>query len=90
MYPGISGDKGLVIKSKAAHHAISAEILPSIKIEEGKPLVVQYETKLQKGLECGGAYVKLLSEGEGDLSAAEFSDKVSSHLVHGISHRLVY
>lgn len=44
-------------------------------MEDGKPLVVQYETKLQKGLECGGAYVKLLSLG-GEQEGEEFSDKV--------------
>jgi calnexin len=46
-----------------------------------KPLVVQYEVKLQKGLECGGAYIKLLTEDEGGLRAGEeYTDKVSQKL----------
>lgn len=47
----------------------------------GKPLVVQYEVKLQKGLECGGAYIKLLTEsedGNGLRAGEEYTDKVSS------------
>lgn len=43
---GIEGDKGLVVKNKAAHHAISAKF-PSAIDNKGKTLVVQYEVKLQ-------------------------------------------
>lgn len=41
---------------------------------------MQYEVKLQKGLECGGAYIKLLTEadgGEGLRAGEEYTDKVS-------------
>lgn len=61
VFPGIAGDKGLVLKNPAAHHAISAKF-PSKIDNKGKTLVVQYEVKLQKGLECGGAYMKLLRD----------------------------
>jgi hypothetical protein len=47
VYPGISGDRGLVIKSKAAHHAISVPFSTPLD-PAGKTLVVQYEVKLQK------------------------------------------
>lgn len=40
------GDKGLVVKDKAAHHAISAKFAKPIDASN-KPLVVQYEVKLQ-------------------------------------------
>lgn len=43
---GMEGDKGLVIKDKAAHHAISAKF-PKAVDNKGKSLVVQYEVKLQ-------------------------------------------
>jgi calnexin len=43
---GIKGDKGLVIKNPAAHHAISAKFDETID-NKGKTLVVQYEVKLQ-------------------------------------------
>ena len=47
VYPGIAGDLGLVIKSKAAHHAISVPFSTPLD-PAGKTLVVQYEVKLQK------------------------------------------
>jgi Calreticulin family len=40
------GDKGLVVKNPAAHHAISAKFSKKID-NKGKTLVVQYEVKLQ-------------------------------------------
>ena len=43
---GIEGDKGLVVKNPAAHHAISAKFPKKID-NKGKSLVVQYEVKLQ-------------------------------------------
>ncbi|KAI9821449.1 MAG: hypothetical protein M1826_000685 [Phylliscum demangeonii] len=69
---GIAGDKGLVVKQKAAHHAISAKFPRTID-NTGKTLVVQYEVKLQNGLECGGAYLKLLKDSKA-LHAEEFSN----------------
>lgn len=42
----MEGDKGLVVKNKAAHHAISAKFPEKID-NKGKTLVVQYEAKLQ-------------------------------------------
>lgn len=42
----MEGDKGLVVKNPAAHHAISAKFPKQID-NKGKTLVVQYEVKLQ-------------------------------------------
>lgn len=68
----IEGDKGLVAKTKAAHHAISAPFSEPIAFGD-KPLVVQYEVKYQKGGNCGGGYLKLLEDGF-QTSGKEFSD----------------
>ncbi|KAF6748416.1 Calreticulin family-domain-containing protein [Ephemerocybe angulata] len=68
----IEGDKGLVAKSKAAHHAISAPFSKPVDFKT-KPLVVQYEVKYQKGGNCGGGYLKLLEDGF-QTSGKEFSD----------------
>ena len=43
---GMEGDKGLVVKNAAAHHAISAKFPKKID-NKGKTLVVQYEVKPQ-------------------------------------------
>ncbi|KAI0249552.1 Calreticulin family-domain-containing protein [Lactifluus subvellereus] len=69
----IQGDHGLVAKSIASHHAISAPFREAIDISN-KPLVVQYEVKYQKGGNCGGGYLKLLEDGF-QTSGKEFSDK---------------
>jgi hypothetical protein len=69
----IEGDKGLVAKSKAAHHAISAPF-PSPVDFGAQPLVVQYEVKYQKGGNCGGGYMKLLEDGF-QTSGKDFDDK---------------
>lgn len=47
----MESDKGLVIKDKAAHHAISAKFPKAID-NKGKSLVVQYEVKLQGKSRC--------------------------------------
>ncbi|KAI9512613.1 Calreticulin family-domain-containing protein [Russula earlei] len=69
----IDGDHGLVAKSIASHHAISAPFQKAIDISV-KPLVVQYEVKYQKGGNCGGGYLKLLEDGF-QTSGKEFDDK---------------
>ncbi|CAG7854159.1 Calnexin homolog Flags: Precursor [Serendipita indica DSM 11827] len=81
VYPVIAGDKGLVAKSKAAHHAISAPFAKPIDFSD-KSLVVQYEVKYQKGGNCGGGYIKLLEDGF-QTSGKEFSDKTPWVIMFG-------
>jgi calnexin len=78
VFKGIEGDKGLVVKNAAAHHAISAKFPKKID-NKAKTLVVQYEVKLQNGLECGGAYLKLLRDNKA-LHQDEFSN-VSPYVI---------
>ncbi|KAK0618365.1 Calreticulin family-domain-containing protein [Bombardia bombarda] len=81
VYKGVEGDKGLVVKNPAAHHAISAKFAKKID-PKGKTLVVQYEVKLQNGLECGGAYLKLLRENKA-LHQEEFSNTTPYVIMFG-------
>ncbi|RKP14490.1 Calreticulin family-domain-containing protein, partial [Piptocephalis cylindrospora] len=77
------GHRGLVLKTPAAHHAISAKFDETLENID-KTLVIQYETKMQEGLECGGAYLKLLSERDGeDVYSKEFSDKTPYTIMFG-------
>ncbi|KAA8644556.1 hypothetical protein EYZ11_001446 [Aspergillus tanneri] len=78
---GIEGDKGLVVKNPAAHHAISAKFPKKID-NKGKTLVVQYEVKPQNSLVCGGAYMKLLQENK-KLHAEEFSNATPYIIMFG-------
>jgi len=82
VYPGFKNDKGLVVKTVAAHHAISA-LFENPLDNTGKTLVVQYEAKFQNGLECGGAYLKLLTESDKGIQAEEFSDKTPYTIMFG-------
>ncbi|PVU84650.1 hypothetical protein BB559_005178 [Furculomyces boomerangus] len=59
VYKGVNGDKGLVAKSPARHHAIAAKFESPFN-PKGKTLVIQYEVKFQEAIECAGAYIKLL------------------------------
>ncbi|XP_053437960.1 calmegin isoform X1 [Nycticebus coucang] len=77
----VPGDRGLVLKSRAKHHAISA-ILAKPFIFADKPLIVQYEVNFQDGIDCGGAYIKLLADTD-DLILENFYDKTSYTIMFG-------
>ncbi|EPS33667.1 Calnexin [Penicillium oxalicum] len=81
VFKGIEGDKGLVVKNVAAHHAISAKFPKKIE-NKGKTLVVQYEVKPQNSLVCGGAYLKLLQENK-KLHQEEFSNATPYVIMFG-------
>ena len=83
MFPGIPGDLALTMKSKAKQHAISTLLDKPIVFDGTKPLVVQYEVKMQNGLSCGGAYVKLLSSSESDLDPKQFADTTPYSIMFG-------
>jgi len=82
VYKNIIGDKGLVVKSVAAHHAISSKF-PSVIDNEGKTLVVQYEVKLQNQLECGGAYLKLIKKQDEEYDPKKYNDKTPYVIMFG-------
>uniref|UniRef100_A0A4W3HF54 Calnexin n=1 Tax=Callorhinchus milii TaxID=7868 RepID=A0A4W3HF54_CALMI len=77
----LAGDKGLVLKSRAKHHAI-AGILKRPFVFDTKPLILQYEVNFQNGIECGGAYIKLLSKTK-DLVLEKFYDKTPYTIMFG-------
>lgn len=57
----LKGDYGMALRTKARHHAISSALNRPF-VFENRPLIVQYEVMFQNGMECGGAYLKLLSQ----------------------------
>ncbi|KAG1956497.1 calmegin [Pimephales promelas] len=77
----VPGDLGLVLKSRAKHHAIAA-LLNKPFVFEDKPLIVQYEVNFQDGIDCGGAYIKLLSDSE-DLDLEQFHDRTPYSIMFG-------
>ncbi|XP_036914381.1 calmegin isoform X2 [Sturnira hondurensis] len=77
----VPGDRGLVLKSRAKHHAISATLAKPFVFAD-KPLIVQYEVNFQDGIDCGGAYIKLLTDTD-DLNLENFYDKTSYTIMFG-------
>ena len=77
----LPGDSGLVMKSKAKHSAISAK-LDKPFVFDANPLIVQYEVAFQNGLDCGGAYIKLLSK-DPNLSLKNLHDKTPYTIMFG-------
>jgi calnexin len=55
---GITGERGLYVRAAARHHAISAAFSKPLSGDKND-IVIQYEVKLHKQHECGGAYLKL-------------------------------
>eukprot|EP00929_Paragymnodinium_shiwhaense_P002365 TRINITY_DN102594_c0_g1_i1.p1 TRINITY_DN102594_c0_g1~~TRINITY_DN102594_c0_g1_i1.p1 ORF type:complete len:548 (+),score=173.11 TRINITY_DN102594_c0_g1_i1:80-1645(+) len=58
------GDVGLLVPEEAKHYGI-ATTFPGVEGQPNVPFVLQFETKFQKDLTCGGSYLKLFnSEGK--------------------------
>lgn len=56
--PTFRGDRALIIPEKARKYGMSAEF-SGLESLTDKSFVLQYEVKLEQGMSCGGAYVKL-------------------------------
>jgi len=78
----LSGDSGLVLKSKAKHSAVAAKLKKPFPFAGDKVLVVQYEIAFQSGQECGGGYIKLLSE-QPQLDLRQMTDKTPYTIMFG-------
>ncbi|KAL4640279.1 calnexin-like [Arapaima gigas] len=77
----VPGDMGLVLKSRAKHHAIAAWLKRPF-IFHDQSLVVQYEVNFQNGIDCGGAYIKLLSAAD-NLDLEQFNDRTPYSIMFG-------
>jgi len=75
----LEGDQGLVIKKKAAHHALANYLEKPFSFDSN--FVAQYEVAFQNGIECGGGYMKLLTQSDEDL--VTFDDKTPFTIMFG-------
>ncbi|CDO95227.1 unnamed protein product [Kluyveromyces dobzhanskii CBS 2104] len=73
LVPGFIDDLALVLGSSQTRAAIAHKFDTPVTVKSGEKFVVQYEVKLQKMLECGGAYMKLLKSSVSDLSQYDYS-----------------
>lgn len=75
-------DLQLLLPQKARHYAISSKLSEPFKFSDDKPLVVQYEVQFREGLDCGGAYVKLLRHSAID-DLTKLTDKTPYSIMFG-------
>lgn len=79
-----SNDKQLLLPLKARYYGISSKLQKPFKFngEHKKPLIVQYEVEFRDGLDCGGAYAKLIRESALD-DLSKLTDKTPFSIMFG-------
>jgi calnexin len=75
-------DHGLLVSEKAKKYAIVKELKEPVSLKDGT-VVLQYEVRLQNGLECGGAYLKYLRPQEAGWVAKEFDNESPYTIMFG-------
>lgn len=79
IYRAYENDNALTMDTEAAFYAI-AKKLPALLDSKDQDLVVQFEVKFLESISCGGAYVKLLSEG---LDLSHFNNESPYEIMFG-------
>ncbi|KAK4597401.1 hypothetical protein RGQ29_015083 [Quercus rubra] len=75
-------DYGLLVSEKARKYAIVKELDHVVNLKDGT-VVLQFEVRLQDGLECGGAYLKYLRPQEAGWLAKEFDNDSPYSIMFG-------
>ncbi|KAJ6800931.1 calnexin-like protein [Iris pallida] len=75
-------DYGLLVSEKARKYAIVKELDEPVNLKDGT-VVLQFETRLQNGLECGGAYLKYLRPQEAGWISKEFDNESPYSIMFG-------
>ncbi|KAG8388176.1 hypothetical protein BUALT_Bualt02G0098600 [Buddleja alternifolia] len=75
-------DYGLIVSEKARKHAIVKVLDEPVDLDDGT-IVLQYEVRLQNGLECGGAYIKYLRPQDAGWIAKEFDNESPYTIMFG-------
>ncbi|KAJ7945201.1 Calnexin-like [Quillaja saponaria] len=75
-------DYGLLVSEKARKYAIVKELDEPVILKDGT-VVLQFETRLQNGLECGGAYLKYLRPQESGWKPKEFDNEAPYSIMFG-------
>ncbi|XP_047156107.1 calnexin homolog isoform X2 [Vigna umbellata] len=75
-------DYGLLVSEKARKYAIVKELEEAVGLKDGT-VVLQFETRLQNGLECGGAYLKYLRPQDAGWKPKEFDNESPYSIMFG-------
>ncbi|CAK9226050.1 unnamed protein product [Sphagnum troendelagicum] len=69
------GDYGLLVSEKAKKHGIAVTLAETTILDPSYgAIVLQYNLRLQKGLECGGAYLKYLQPQKAGWTLSDFDN----------------
>eukprot|EP00897_Mesotaenium_endlicherianum_P000928 jgi/Mesen1/10836/ME000093S10353 len=77
-----TGDFGLLVSEKAKKYAI-ATALPEPVDPKIESIVLQYDVRLQNGLDCGGSYLKFLMPQEAGWTPSQFKDDSPYSIMFG-------
>ncbi|XP_057970327.1 calnexin homolog [Malania oleifera] len=75
-------DYGLLVSENAKKYAIVKELEEPLSLKD-KTVVLQFETRFQNGLECGGAYLKYLRSQEARWEPREFDNESPYSIMFG-------
>ncbi|KAL9243353.1 hypothetical protein vseg_017249 [Gypsophila vaccaria] len=75
-------DFGLLVSEKARKYAVVKELEKPVDLKE-ETVVLQFETRFQNGLECGGAYLKYLRPQEAGWVPKEFNNESPYSIMFG-------
>lgn len=72
--PTLSSEAGIYVPKEAQRYAVFGKLTNPFDFSTEETFVVQYEVRLHEGLQCGGAYIKLLSPG-GEFNPEDVSNE---------------
>jgi len=75
-------DYGLLVSDKAKKHAIVNVLKEPVSLKDGT-IVLQFEVRLQSGLECGGAYLKYLKPQDASWNPKNFDNESPYSIMFG-------
>lgn len=80
--PSIAAEAGLYVPKEAQRYAVFGKLTNPFDFTAEGTFVVQYEVRLHEGLQCGGAYIKLLSPA-GSFSPADVTNDTPYTVMFG-------
>jgi len=75
-------DYGLLVSQPAKKYGIAVDLPEKVDPKDGS-VVLQYDLRLQSGLECGGAYLKFLQPQEAGWTANDFNNESPYSIMFG-------
>lgn len=75
-------DYGLLVSEKARKYGIAVDLPATVDFKDGT-VVLQYDLRLQTGLECGGAYLKYLLPQEAGWTPSQFDNTAPYSIMFG-------